>query len=61
METWEAVLVGIIGLAVLFIFAPGLRERMRNTRKAEPGEWTGVLVPIGLVVLLVVLMVLAVR
>ena len=61
MELFEQVLVGIIGIAVLFFFWPGAKRAMEQSRQAENPDWMSVLISIFLVVLFVILLVFLAR
>ncbi|NIR31625.1 MAG: hypothetical protein GWN84_20400 [Gammaproteobacteria bacterium] len=61
IETWEAVLLGVLVLLLLLWFGPGVRQAVKNTRRASAQEWLGVLVPVGLVALFVMLLIAMVR
>ena len=61
IETWEAVLLGVLLLLLLLWFGPGVRQAVKNTRRGSAQEWLGVLVPVGLVALFVVLLIAMVR
>ncbi len=54
MELWEQILIGAIGLLVIFMFRPGIKAAFERSREAEDKDWKGLLIPIGLVVLFVV-------
>ena len=56
-ETWEMLAIGAVVLVVLFLFRPGLKEAFRRSKEAENKDWSGVLLPIGLVVLFVILLI----
>jgi hypothetical protein len=53
---WALLLVAMI--AVLY---PRARQMMKETRKAEPGEWNSVMLPILGVIGFVILLILMVR
>ena len=55
-DTWEIIAVGAVVVVVLFLFRPGLKETFRKSKEAENKDWTGVIVPLGLVVLFVILL-----
>ena len=57
MALWEQILLGITGFLVLFLFWPGVKVAMEQSRKAENPDWKGALIPIGLVVLFVILLI----
>lgn len=60
METWEQWVAGAIALVVLFLFFPGMRERMRNSPAGSAQDWMGALIPIAVVIGFVVLLVMMV-
>jgi len=45
----------LLGAMILFLW-PRAKQMMQNSRKAEPGEWQGVLLPILAVVGFVILL-----
>ena len=61
MAIWEQVLLGITGILVLFLFWPGVRTAMEQSRKAENPDWKGALIPIAAVVLFVILLIAVAR
>lgn len=61
MGTFEQVLVGILVIAVLFLFWPGAKAAMQKSREAENPDWTGALIPIGVVVLFIVFLIMLAR
>ena len=58
MELWEAILAGVLVLAVLFFFGPGAKRAAEKAPKAEAGDWKAALVPILAVAAFVVLMIM---
>ena len=58
MELWEAILAGVLVLAVLLFFGPGAKRSAENAPKAGAGDWRAALIPILLVAGFVVLMIL---
>ncbi len=56
MALWEQVLLGLLVAVVLVWFFPGLKRTMKDAPKAKAGDWKGVLVPIGVVILFVLLL-----
>ena len=58
MEIWEAILAGVLVLAVLFFFGPGAKRAAEKAPKAGAGDWRAALIPILLVAGFVVLMLL---
>ncbi len=61
VSLWEALLIGALVLLLLFWFAPGVRDAMRNSPRGTAEDWRGVLLPLGLVVLFVILLIASVR
>jgi hypothetical protein len=59
LATWEMVALGAIALVVILLFFPGLKKLGEESRKAKK-DWSGLLLPIGAVVLFVILLVLIV-
>ena len=60
METWEILLAGLVAVGVIFLFRPGIRAGLNQSREA-PKDWRGVLVPLALVVAFVILLIASVR
>ena len=58
MDLWEAILAGVLVLAVLYFFGPGAKRAAEKAPKAGAGDWKAALVPILLVAGFVVLMLL---
>lgn len=56
MSWWEAILLGIIAVLVIFWFRPGIRATLEESRRA-PKDWAGALIPLALVVLFVILLI----
>jgi len=54
MALWEKILMGAIGLLVIFMFRPGIKAAFERSKQAENKDWKAVLIPIGLVVLFVI-------
>ena len=57
MSTWENVLLGAMVILLLFWFMPGIKATLERSRQAEK-DWSGALIPIGLVVLFVIFLVM---
>ena len=57
VDTWEAILVGILVLLLLLWFAPGVKEAVKNSPRGTAEDWKGLLLPLGLVVALVFLLI----
>ena len=58
MELWEAILAGVLVLAVLLFFGPGAKRAVEKAPKADAGDWKAAIVPILLVAAFVALMIL---
>ncbi len=56
METWEQVLIGVFALLVLLWFFPGIKTMLERSKEAEK-DWTGLLIPIGLVVAFIIFLI----
>lgn len=61
MGSFEQILVGILAIIVLFLFWPGAKAAMKKSREAENPDWTGALIPVGIVVLFVIFLVMLAR
>lgn len=57
MQLWEQILLAIMGLGILLLFWPGVKQVIRESEEASERDWAGFLIPIALVVALVVLMI----
>ena len=58
MQHWEQILLGVGALILVFAFWPGAKVVMERSRQAENRDWTGALLPIGMVVLFVIVLIL---
>jgi hypothetical protein len=61
MGLWESLALGALAVAVIFFFGPGVKQAFKQSSESTGKDWTGVLIPIGLVVLFVILLVVMVR
>lgn len=61
METWQKILMAVLIGLVIYMVLPAVRASMKNSPKAEKGDWNSVLLPIALVVLFVLLLISSVR
>jgi hypothetical protein len=61
VNTWEALLIGVLVLVLLLWFGPGIRQSIKRSPRGTTEDWKGVLLPLGLVVLFVILLVALVR
>ncbi len=56
METWEQVLIGVFALLALLWFVPGIKPMLQKSKDAEK-DWSGLLIPVGLVVVFVIFLI----
>ena len=50
MELWEQILMGALGLLVLFFFFPGIKATLERSRNAEEKHWgTVILLAVALI------------
>jgi len=56
LASWENILLGIIAIAIVLLFFPGVKTMLKQSQEAEK-DWPGVLLPIGAVILFVVFLV----
>ena len=61
MGLFEQILVGVLAVAVLFLFWPGARAALQKSREAENPDWLSALIPIGVVVLFIVFLIILAR
>lgn len=57
MSAWEMVLLGAIALGVLIWAGPGVKAMLEQSRNAENRDWSGLLIPIVIVILFVFLLI----
>ena len=50
MELWEQLLLGVLGLGIIFLFFPGVKATMEKSRNAEEKHW-GTLVLLAIAVI----------
>lgn len=60
MELWQQILLGALALLVVFWFRPGIKATLERSKEA-PKDWTGALIPLGLVVVFVILLIALAR
>ncbi|HXH02400.1 MAG TPA: hypothetical protein VNN09_03680 [Candidatus Competibacteraceae bacterium] len=60
LSTWEVIALGLLALLVVWLFRPGLKAALEQSRNA-PKDWPAVLLPLGLVVLFVLLLIALAR
>ncbi|BAW80256.1 hypothetical conserved protein [Candidatus Nitrosoglobus terrae] len=57
VNTWEAILLGLLVLFVILWSRPGIKAAFQHAEKIEQKDWRGFLLPIILVILFVVFLV----
>jgi len=57
METYESVILGIVAILAIFIFFPGMKQRMQSSPKADASDWKALLFPLALVALFVMFLI----
>ena len=61
MALWEQVLFGIAAFAIVFLFWPGAKKAMEQSKQAENSDWNGVLLPIGIVIFFIFMLIMISR
>ncbi len=56
LSTWEMVALGAIAIAVVFLFRPGIRTALKQSREAKK-DWPAVLLPLVVVVVFVIVLI----
>ena len=51
MNLWEQILLGMVAVIVTFLFWPGIKKAIEQSKNVENPDWAGALIPIGVVVL----------
>ncbi len=59
LSTWESILLAAMVLLLIFWFKPGIKATMEQSRHAKK-DWSGLLLPLGFVVLFVIFLVMMV-
>lgn len=57
METWQQIVLLLIGGGIAFMFFPGVKRMLEQSENA-PKDWPAVLIPLGLVVLFVIFLIM---
>lgn len=60
MSLWMKIGWALALVAMLVFLLPRARYMLKNSPKADEGDWQSVLIPLGIVVVIVVLLVMAV-
>ncbi len=57
-SVWEQVFLAILAIALVFLFRPGIKKALAESKRAENKDWAAVLWPVAFVVLFVVFLVM---
>ena len=57
MNLWEQILLGMVAVIVTFLFWPGIKKAIEQSKNVENPDWAGALIPIGVVVLFIILLI----
>jgi predicted PurR-regulated permease PerM len=57
METWQQLMLLLIGGVIAFLFFPGVKRMLEQSEKA-PKDWPAVLIPLALVVVFVIFLIM---
>jgi hypothetical protein len=60
LSTWENVLLGALALLVIFLMKPGIKAALKRSKTAK-ADWSGLLIPLALVVLFVMVLIAMVK
>jgi hypothetical protein len=58
-STWETILLGAMVILVIFWMRPGIKSALAQSQQAK-SDWSGVLIPMALVVLFVIFLIMMV-
>jgi len=61
MPLWEKILWGVLGIMITVYFWPHAKAELERSQQVENKDWSGALLPIGIVVLFVILLIMFVR
>ncbi len=56
LTTWESIFVGAVMIGVLVLMYPSVKNTIEKS-KDGPKDWTGVLIPIGAVILFILFLI----
>ena len=57
MNLWEQILLGMVGVIGTFLFWPGIKKGIEQSKNVENPDWAGALIPIGVVVLFIIFLI----
>jgi len=61
MALWQQILWGLLGVVIVIYLWPHARAELERSKQAEKTDWSGALLPVGMVVLFVILLVMFLR
>jgi cobalamin synthase len=61
LPVWAQIMTGLAILALLFFFGPSAYRAAKESPKGSAGDWLGLLIPIGGVVLFIILLIALAR
>lgn len=61
LELWEKLLLGAGAILLIFLFRPGIKAALEQSRQAEKKDWASLWLPLGAVVAFVVVLILLAR
>ncbi|MFL2556120.1 MAG: hypothetical protein ACJ0Q4_04675 [Gammaproteobacteria bacterium] len=57
MNSWEQILLGMVAVIVTFLFWPGVKKALEQSKNVENSDWKGALIPIAIVVLFIMFLI----
>tara|TARA_B100001123_G_C14536007_1_gene720294 strand:- start:37 stop:222 length:186 start_codon:yes stop_codon:yes gene_type:complete len=57
MNLWVQILLGMVAVIVTFLFWPGIKKAIEQSKNVENPDWAGALIPIGVVVLFIIFLI----
>ena len=57
MNLWEQILLGMVAVIVTFLFWPGIKKAIEQSKNVENPDWAGALIPKGVVVLFIIFLI----
>ena len=58
MPIWEKILLGFVAVVILFLFWPGVKRAMEESKNVENPDWKSALLPIGVAVFFVITLIM---
>ena len=57
MEDWTNIIALILAAGLIFLFWPGAKRKLKESREATSEDWKGLIIPLGLVIAFVFLLI----